>query len=1085
MPMAGELTASILLIGEGPGKDEDDCGVPFVGKSGRLLRDALKRHNITDFAITNVCRCRPPNNRPPTGDEVSACIHYTREDMARMPNLKLVVAIGNVALRGLTGKQGITKCSGEEWEYEGKKLMPLMHPSYILQSQDKELDRFYDHVGRIPRIVTGQLTTDDDLGEYIVIKTFDDWVNFVQQLAKCRIFSYDTETTGLNPWDEGSAIKCIQFSYDLKVAYILPLTGEIFTPTEYQTVYSDLKYIFENKKIGKIGQNIKFDNLWMKVILDINVQGTVWDTKIAEYLLYGKGSTGLKDMAWRYSGLGGYEKRLEDSPEKIDGENLWRYGGIDADLTFRIYQTQLPLVKKDSGMEHLLKTLLVPVSDVLMKMEYNGIRLDLDKVRQANKDCEDLVLSLKEQMSALDEVKEYERAEEAEFNPNSHKQVAYILFKICGLKPTKQTDKGGDSTDKEVLQQYAASSKLASLLIDYSSYEQMRKTFLSELLAYQRNSRIHTTLWLTETTTGRTSCVPLSAEILTTAGWKSYKDLIIGEEVIGYNIFSNQLEKTKLLNIHTGRDYTQTMAYCHGKTRTIGIECTENHKWLLTNKRMLSIIEAKDIKKLRNGGWKLKLGTEISAQFGDDNNHFESALIGWALTDGDINQTSSGRYYLEITLVKQESINAIEDLLWGVKYSKSKYKNNGHGYKFRFGIGVDVFDPIWRKFLAFVDPVAYVMSLSPTARKAMWDAMMEADGSIKHYGGGKEYYRFGSGKTKKAQNVGDIFAALSILLGYPIHYRIRKTRTGTNFTNWEISQKLGKGPKYVGIKKLQDVWCPETELGTWIIRQNGVVGITGNSKKPNMQNMPKGERDILGLRSCFIADPGFHLVEADMNQHELRVMAEIANDAAMKEALATGDIHRATASAIFGVKPEDVTPDQRREAKTVNFGIIYGLTPYGLSQQLKITEEQAELWIYRFFEKYFMTKRYMEVTSAFCRKQGYVEALSGRRRYFPSYEEFDIKKLKEAINFPIQSLASDILLYNAIGIDRLLRGRRSFLCLEVHDSLLLNIHDDERDLIMEIQGLMATYAKQFMPFSSELKADVKIGENWGCMEDYK
>ena len=766
MPMAGDVNSFILLIGEAPGKDEDDCGIPFVGKTGRLLRDALNRYNITNFAIANTCRCRPPNNRPPTQDEAKACIHYTLENIASMPNLKLVVAIGNVALRALTGKQSITKVSGEEWDYEVEgrrlRLMPLMHPSYVLQSQDKELDRFYDHVGRITRIVLGEMSSDADLGEYSVVKTIGEWLDLAEKLFSCKVFAYDIETTGLNPWDDGSYIKCIQFSLKPYEAFVLPLSPSFdWDKEEYSTIISNLKSLFEMKKIGKVGQNIKFDNLWMKTILGINVQGTVWDTKIAEYLLYGKGSTGLKEMAWRYSKLGGYEKRLEASPEKVDGENLWRYGGIDADLTCRIYNAQKEKVKKDVATEHLIKTLLVPVSDVLMKMEYNGIRIDLDRVRQASTDCENLILSLKDRMFSLDEVKEFERAEETDFNPNSHKQVAYILFKICGLKPLKQTESGADSTDKEVLQKYAASSKLASLLVEYSSYEQMRKTFLSELLDYQRSGRIHTTLWLTETTTGRTS-----------------------------------------------------------------------------------------------------------------------------------------------------------------------------------------------------------------------------------------------------------------------------------------------------------------------------------SKKPNMQNMPKGERDILGLRSCFIADPGFSLVEADMNQHELRVMAEVAKDEAMMEAL-KGDIHRATAAAIFGVRPEDVTSDQRREAKTVNFGIIYGLTPYGLSQQLNIPEDRAELWIFRFFEKYFRTKRYMEEANAFCRKFGYVEALSGRRRYFPSYEEFDITKIKEAINFPIQSTASDILLYNAIGVDRLLRGRKSFLVLEVHDSLLLNIADDERDLIGEIRGLMGEYAKQFMPFTSELKADVKIGQDWGHMEDYK
>lgn len=1093
MPVAGNIMAPLLIVGEAPGKDEDDCGLPFVGKSGRLLRNALKTAGVTDFAITNMCRCRPPNNRPPTQEEADACVHHTWEDIAKMPNLKLIVAVGNVALRTFTGKQGITKVSGEEWDFESQpsgkiKLMPLMHPSYILQSQDRELDRFFEHVGRIPWIISGNLTMEDDFGEYIVIKTLDEWTALIEKLYSLKVFAYDTETTGLIPWDEGSAIKCIQFSFDLKRAYILPLST--WDPeTEWPRIYQDLKSLFEFKRIGKVGQNIKFDNLWMKVIQDIEVKGTIWDTKLAEYLLFGKGATGLKQMAYRYSRMGGFEKRLPNSPEKLEGadlDELYRYGGIDADLTYRAYVQQVPNLKKQIGAYHLLKTLLVPVSDVLMNMERMGIRVDIDRVKQVNIDCEKLTDTLRKRMYQLPEVKEFERAEEKEFNPNSHQQVAYILYKICGLDVFKTTDKAKKpATDKEVLERYASRSKLCELLLEYTSYEQMHKTFLSELLAYERQGRIHTTLWLTETTTGRTSCVPTDAEILTTSGWKHHNELTLGESVIGFDVQKNKLCITPLVDIHIGKGKIGLASYKHGKIRVRGIECTEDHNWVARFGELQGFIKSKDAKKMGRGNYDWILSADTPADFGEDINCQAAALIGWALTDGDINQTSSGKYYLEITLIKDKSIIELEKLLKDIPHSKSIYKNNRWGMKTRFGIGVEIFNPIWVKLLSYNNIVSYIVSLSPLARLAMWEAMIEADGSIKRYGGGREYIRFGNILLHPTKpNIGDAFSALSVLLGKFLVSRITKTKKGTPFINWELSSFYTKAFRYFPGTEIKNVWCPETGTGTWIIRQNGVIGITGNSKKPNMQNMPKGEKDILEIRKAFIADPGFLLCEPDMNQHELRVMAEMANDGVMKEAL-KGDIHRATGSAIFGIPIEAVTDEQRREAKTVNFGIIYGLSKYGLSQQLGIEEAEAELWLFRFFEKYHMTKKYMEETGAFCKKYGYVEALSGRRRYFPSWEEFDDKKLKEAVNFPIQSLASDILLYGAIAVDRLLRGRKSFLVLEVHDSLLLNIHKSELGLIDEIRYAMTTYFRQFMSFDSPLKVDVKIGENWGEMEDYK
>ena len=220
MPTAGNLLSEVLLIGEGPGKTEDDSGIPFVGKSGRLLRQALKDGNITDFAISNVVRCRPfiivngrEKDRPPSQEEVDACFHYTLEDIDKMPNLKLIVCIGNVALRAFTGRQGITKVSGEEWKYKKIKLMPLIHPSYVLQNI-AEMKRFFEHVSRIPRIVASSLTDESDFGEYIIIENIGEWTKLVEKLRASKIFSYDMETNSLNPWDEDAIIKCIQFSHE-------------------------------------------------------------------------------------------------------------------------------------------------------------------------------------------------------------------------------------------------------------------------------------------------------------------------------------------------------------------------------------------------------------------------------------------------------------------------------------------------------------------------------------------------------------------------------------------------------------------------------------------------------------------------------------------------------------------------------------------------------------------------------------------------------------------------------------------------------------------------------------------------------
>lgn len=764
---SGSSESNLLIIGEANGEQEDLEGYPFIGKSGTLLREALVDAGVDKFVMTNICRCRPPKNRTPMQEEIDACLPYLYEDIAKMPNLKLIVACGNIALRALTGQQKITKVSGEEWELEhdGKKykLMPVVHPAYVLLNP-VEKDKFFDHIQRIPRILLGDMSSKDDFGEYTYLTTFQQVANFFEELRKKKVFSYDLETNGLNPFKPGAIIKCIQFSFELKSASVLPLG--IWSGDQWEWIKENLKSIFESKQIGKVGQNIKFDNLWLLGILGIDVHGTVWDTKIVEYLLYGKGSTGLKELAWRYSKLGGYEKRLEGKVEEVEnGENLWFYGAVDADLTFRIMKQQYPKLQQRPGLYYLNKNLMVPISEVFHRMEAAGVLVDRPKVDIAGEKVITKIEELIKEMRAEDSIKAFESEEGDEFNPNSSKQLQYILYKLEGLPVIKRTDKGkAPSTDKEVLTFYKDQNHLCHLLYEYSAYSQIKKTFIKELEEYTTpDNRLRSTFWLTETVTGRTS-----------------------------------------------------------------------------------------------------------------------------------------------------------------------------------------------------------------------------------------------------------------------------------------------------------------------------------SKHPNMQNMPKGEKDILNIREVFIADPDYLLAEFDMNQHELRVMAEESGDANMLEAL-KGDVHKETTASVLNISPDAVTSEQRRLiGKTLNFGLIYGLSKYGLMNQLKISDKEAELFLARFFKKYEGVRKYQDHIKEEVRRTGKLETRSGRYRQFPKYEDWEFEdKIKEAINYPIQSIASDILLYGAIGVDKLLRGRKSFLCLEVHDSLLINLHKTEMLLIPEIKHIMCDYFKEFMPWESELKVDLKIGKNWGNMEDIK
>lgn len=762
MPPSGDLTAPLLFVGEAPGETEDDTGVPFVGRAGELLRNALDVNNITKFVITNTCVCRPPNNLAPTRKQIEACSSRLNAVIQSMPNLKLIVALGAVALFALTGRKAITKCSGQLIKHNGYDILPIIHPAYVLRNQT-ESKTFFEHMSRINKALHGTLTSNSDMGVYYIINSMEQWKELYGRLLKSNLFIYDLETNGLFPFIGEPLVKCISFSIEPKEAWVLPLVNN---KPVFDGIYEDLYRVFSSKRIGKVGQNIKFDNKWMKVVIGIPVNGTVWDTSIGSYLLNENEPHGLKYLAWKHTSIGGYEERLSTTADKAEGEELHIYSATDSDVTNRIFKIKHKEMESEPELSYLMDNLIIPVSGVLLDMEIAGIKIDADMLDKCLIKTNSYLADLERLISKEPSIKDFETASDSEFNPNSHIQLREVLFKYEGLVPVKMTDKTKmPSTDREVLQSFAEESNLCKLLSDYSLYSSLRSKSIKELYEYKTSrNRIHTTFQLDSTVTGRTS-----------------------------------------------------------------------------------------------------------------------------------------------------------------------------------------------------------------------------------------------------------------------------------------------------------------------------------STEPNMQNIVKGDKDVVGIRNVFIADDDYVLCEIDESQHELRCMAEVAKDYALMEAL-KGDVHTATTCDVLGKSKDQITEDERRNVgKVMNFGLIYGISAYGIARRMKCTESTAKLYIARFFNKYFRTKEWMDTTAAFIKKHGYVRSLTGRYRRFPVWDEVDDKLVREGINFPIQSLASDILLYSLIGVDTFIKENKlkSFLVLEIHDSIMLNIHKSEMNILPEVNNIMVNYFRQYIPFESETKVDFKIGPSWGDMKKYE
>ena len=255
-----------------------------------------------------------------------------------------------------------------------------------------------------------------------------------------------------------------------------------------------------------------------------------------------------------------------------------------------------------------------------------------------------------------------------------------------------------------------------------------------------------------------------------------------------------------------------------------------------------------------------------------------------------------------------------------------------------------------------------------------------------------------------------------------------------------------------------------------------------SSSDPNLQNIPIRTEEGRRIRQAFIAPQGYRIVAADYSQIELRIMAHLSGDEGLLQAFNDGrDVHRATAAEVFDVGEEEVSGDQRRKAKAINFGLIYGMSAFGLAKQLHLGRNEAQLYIDRYFERYPGVAEYMDRTRALAREQGYVETLFGRRLYLPEINARNKMRAqaaeRTAINAPMQGSAADIIKKAMLSVDQWLQhgGADARMIMQVHDELVLEVATGEvSDVCDQLCGLMSAAAELAVP----LLVEAGVGDNW-------
>jgi len=331
-------------------------------------------------------------------------------------------------------------------------------------------------------------------------------------------------------------------------------------------------------------------------------------------------------------------------------------------------------------------------------------------------------------------------------------------------------------------------------------------------------------------------------------------------------------------------------------------------------------------------------------------------------------------------------------------------------------------------------------------------------------------------------------------LGLPVK---KKTPSGTPSTDEEVLSELALDyplPKILlesrQLAKLKGTYTDKLPKSVNAVTGRvhtsyaQAVAVTGRlaSNDPNLQNIPVRTAEGRRIRAAFIAPEGASIVSADYSQIELRIMAHLSEDARLLEAFAQGeDVHRATAAEIFGVTPLEVGPDQRRVAKVINFGLIYGMSAFGLARQLDLERSAAQAYIERYFTRYPGVARYMASTREAAKMHGYVETVFGRRLWLPEIRASQAGRRqgaeRAAINAPMQGTAADLIKLAMIAVQGWIVAERlqTKLVMQVHDELVLEVPDDELvRMRVELPPLMTRVAKLRVP----LVVEVGVGANW-------
>jgi len=1099
----GPYPCETMMVGEGPGWREDDIGKPFAGKAGKLLDKILNSINVSrkNLFISNIVHCRPPENKTPKKKQMDACRYWLLKEIEYVKP-KRIILLGKCAIYGLFqyDDYSIEYMRSRVYKYKGAKVYVTYHPAAALRRP---------YLKEVIRKDLLQIFGGDSSKSTIEIKYEDLTKTKAKELIENppKSLAVDVETPGgvvfyKNP------MTCLSFSPKAGVSYFIE---------DPEGMKKYITSFLENPSILKIGHSLKYDlkqlvyggYLSEKSLIENEFFCTMIAFNILDENYLDKDLEHLTDMFTSMSKWKNNDLDFLD-PDRLRVRNL-----KDTDATKRLYN----IFRKRLEAEKLLIPFKIDMNlmKVLVSAELHGVKVNVDELNELDSELTKSLEKLKIKIP-IDK-------------PNSNLQLTKF-FNSRGIKSNKETEAGGQSWDKNILQDLSKKlegkkKEVIDSILEWKKLFGIQTKFLTNLREFlDLQNIVHPVFNQTKsfsdsgdeegTVSGRLSCLKGSSRVRLENGISlrikdivknkfsgkvlSYKDSkIVARKVVGW--YKNKLNNRKSIKVFFKR------------IKGRGVTVTNDHLFLSRK----GWIKGSKL----NSGDVLATGTIKPIK----GSLLDQLIVGNLLGDGSIKK--EGRFCISHKSLHKKYLFLKKSILLDYESSTSEHiSSKGHKfYRFNskslpyfkylrevwypkgkkeiffpqvekaltyFSLAVLFMDDGTTKFPKRKSPFSciYTLSFSKEEVERLCVLIEEKLGigcrSKKGYGG--YFIRFSTIETKELhKNISRFFPSC---MKYKLLPEFRSRNKNTKIYSRSLDSEVFYDEVVVNSSKIRDrsVYCIDVKETHNFITPGGVVH---NCKNPALQQTPRDREDLpreINPRRLFIpTHPKGFIISADYNQIEVRIAAHDANDEVLIGMLESGkDIHLLVASEVLKKPLNKITRDERKAIKQVVFGIRYRISARGLSEKIGCSFDEAERYI-RFFFRAFprQEERIDEIESEIITKQE-ISNLFGRKRRLPgATQETRIGRalIRQGVNFPIQGGAVDIVKIAMYKIwkEFLVRELKSKIFANVHDAIEMDGYPGEQKEVIEIikhymenPGLEEYGVKLRVPLTQK----IQVGPTW-------